>query len=220
MPSLLLFSLDDKSSESKRERSFELERIVFFSDAVFAIAITLLAIELRVPNLEIETSDALIRALVSEWPKFLAFTLSFWIIAQYWVAHHRYFRHIFHYDVGLIWLNLLLLFWIVLIPFTTSVLGEYGNFTSAIWLYALNLIALGLSNALLWRHATQKHRLGASDLDELTIRQMQLRALSVSVAAVIVILLTFVVDGFATFGFLLIFVFQRLITKRYPSHAK
>lgn len=206
--------MENQQHESKVERAFELERLVFFSDAVFAIAITLLAIELKVPELELESSDALLRGVFSEWPRLLAFALSFWIIAVYWVAHHRYFRYILYFDDGLMWRNLVLLFTIALIPFTSSLLGEYGNLSAAVWLYAVNMIALGLSGAWMWRHATQGHRLVASDLDPQLIRRMQWRAFATPLAGVIVILLTFVLGGFATVGFMLIFVFQRVITRR------
>ncbi len=207
--------MKEEKAESIIERPFELERLVFFSDAVFAIAITLLAIELHVPELEFESSDALLRGVLSEWPRLLAFSLSFWIIAVYWVAHHRYFRYIVYFDDGLLWRNLVLLFTIALIPFTSSILGEYGNMSASVWLYAVNMIALGLSGAWMWRHATKGHRLVASDLDDKLIRQIQGRAFATPLAGVIVIGLTFVLGGFATIGFMLIFVFQMLVMRRY-----
>lgn len=212
--------MEHPSRETNIERSFELERIVFFSDAVFAIAITLLALELRVPDLENETSAALLDAVIALWPKFFAFALSFWIIAVYWLAHHRYFRYIIRYDGGLIGRNLLILFWVVLMPFTTLMMGEYGNLQAAIWFYAGNMIALGLSGAWLWRHATRDHRLVAADLDPQLIRQLQARALATPLAALIVFLLTFVMGGFATLGFVLIFVFQRVAMRLYPTNQK
>lgn len=202
------------------EPSFELERLVFFSDAVFAIALTLLAIELRVPTLSVDTSDELLRAIFAEWPKFLAFAMSFWIVALYWRTHHRYFRYINRFENGLIGRNLLMLFSIVCIPFTMSVLGEYGNLSAASWLYALNMAVLGFSSAWLWHYATAEHHLVAQTLDQDFIRYILLRALSTPLAAVIVILLTVVIGGAASAGFFLIFVFQRILARVYRGHTQ
>ncbi len=200
------------------ERTFELERIVFFSDAVFAIAITLLAIELKVPDLGADQTTAhLLRAILDQWSHLLAFALSFWIIAVYWLAHHRYYRFIIGYDGGLIGRNLLILFFIALMPFTTLVLGEYGNLAGALWLYALNMLALGLAGAWFWHHATYKHRLVRADLDENLIRYIQARAFATPIAAVLVIGLSFVIGGAAGIGWLLIWVFQILMQRRYRT---
>lgn len=207
--------MSSHNPESTTERSFELERVVFFSDAVYAIAITLLAIELKVPELPFEDTAELYRALLSEWPRFLAFAFSFWIIAIYWVAHHRYFRFIKRYDERLIALNLLMLFFIVLIPFTTSVLGEYGNLAGGIWLYALNMLLLGLSGAWLWHHATSQQRLTDADLDPQLVRYMQWRALTTPIAAVVVIALSFFIGGLASIGWFSIFVIQRWLARRF-----
>jgi uncharacterized membrane protein len=197
------------------ERSFELERVVFFSDAVYAIAITLLALELKVPELEIQNTSELLRGVLAEWPRFLAFALSFWIIAIYWLAHHRYFRHIMRYDERLIALNFLMLFFLVLIPFTTLVLGEYGDFAGGVWLYAVDMLCLGLSSGWLWHHASAQRRLVRADMDARLVRHMQLRALTTPLAAVIVILLSFVLGGYASFGWFLIFPLQALLARRY-----
>jgi uncharacterized membrane protein len=117
------------------ERGSELERTVFFSDAVFAIAITLLALDIQVPQLDIQVphipagSEATLLpgALLELWPKFLSFLLSFWVVGPYWLAHHRTFHYISGYDRSLLLINLLFLMWVLLLPFSTSLLGEYGN---------------------------------------------------------------------------------------------
>ncbi len=207
------------------ERSFGLERIVFFSDAVFAIAITLLAIELRVPDI-IETandalaSQALWLALAAEWPRLLAFTLSFYIIGAFWIAHHRYFRYIQSYDEGLIRLNLVWLFFVVLLSFTTAILGEYGNLQIAIVLYALNLICAGLAGEALWYYATRARRLVDAELDARLIRRLQARGWSLLLATLIVIGLTFWFGAYASFGWFLIFAFQGLAERYYQSTDK
>jgi len=211
---VLLFAMPPSEIKASVERSFELERIVFFSDAVYAIAITLLAIELRVPELGQEDTAGLYRALLAEWPRFLAFALSFWIIALFWIAHHRYFRYIKRYDYRLITLNFLILFFIALIPFTSSVLGEYGDSAGGIWLYAVNMLLLGLSDAWLWRHAATRHHLVDAALAPNIIRALELRALTTPLAALVVLALSFLIGGLASFGWFSILIFRRMIERR------
>src|SRR3954454_8361492 len=118
----------NRSDDRDIESGTELERTIFFSDAVFAIAITLLALEIQVPQIPDGSVPALLpTALLSLWPKFFSFLISFWVIGNYWLAHHRIFHYINGYDRGLLLINLLFLMWIVLMPFSSSLVGEYGN---------------------------------------------------------------------------------------------
>ena len=85
------------------EDGVNFERVVFFSDTVFAIAITLLALEIRLPEVEV---DALPQAILALLPEIAVYALSFLIVGVYWVSHHRMFQYIVRYDYTLIWLNL------------------------------------------------------------------------------------------------------------------
>jgi uncharacterized membrane protein len=130
-----------------------LERLVFFSDAVYAIAITLLVIDLRLPAGSGELSNnELAAALWAMWPQLFSYVLSFLVIGSLWGSHHRKFRFIKGYDGRLVWINLLLLMVIAFVPFPTSVLAESGNATATI-LYAGTIVAASLLSALLWWHS-------------------------------------------------------------------
>jgi len=136
-----------------------LERLVFFSDAVFAIVITLLAIEIRLPSVEGSLSDTeLARALWDIWPKYLGYVISFLVVGSFWMSHHRKFRYIQRYDSRLIAINLLLLMAIGFIPFPTSVLSEYGNRTATVF-YAVMIVVMGILSAVLWWYASVGNRL-------------------------------------------------------------
>lgn len=151
-----------------------LERIIFFSDAVFAIAITLLALEIRLPEGANGVSG---EALLGLWPKYLSYFISFVTIGSYWISHHRKFRLIERYDTRLMWLNLLALAAVAFLPFPTVLLGEYGDETPTAIFYAVVVIGTGLLFLWVWQYATQGHRLVALDLDEERIRLGAVRLL-------------------------------------------
>ena len=124
----------------------DLDRLIFFSDGVFAIAITLLALDLRLPpGDDVSTSADLTRAILRTAPRFLSFFISFQVIGVFWLAHHRIFGLIGRFERGLAMLNLLFLLCIVFMPFPTSILGEHPNLPAAVAQLKLD----GLSTRLL-----------------------------------------------------------------------
>ncbi len=139
-----------------------MERLVFFSDAVYAIAITLLVIDLRLPPGAGELGNAgLARALLPMLPQFFSYVLSFLVIGSFWNSHHYKFRFVRRYNRTLITLNLLLLMAVAFIPFPTAVLGESGNATATI-LYASAIILASLLSALEWWYAVRRDLIMAS----------------------------------------------------------
>jgi uncharacterized membrane protein len=159
-----------------------LERIVFFSDAVMAIAITLLAIDLKLPEIVgVITSNDLQAMLSALTPRIMSFVISFVAIGVYWRSHHRYFTYIKRYDNVLITLNLLFLGFIAVMPFVASILGQFAYLPMGVIIYASALAAIGFAIGGLWWYATADHRLVDADLDEDLIRSRRLIALIVPV---------------------------------------
>jgi TMEM175 potassium channel family protein len=154
-----------------------LERIVFFSDAVMAIAITLLALEIRLPGTETNLSDAqLLTTLGSLWHRYLGYFISFMVIGMYWLSHHRMFRSIRRYDSRLMLLNLVFLLLIGFIPFPTTVIMEYSGLTATVF-YAATMVAVGLASSTIWWYATQNNRLTQPPLSDELIQRRRLRLL-------------------------------------------
>lgn len=141
--------MDGNEKAQHNRDAFQLERLILFTDAVFAIAITLLVIELKVPELEHRTEHEALNGFLRLMPKLIGFFISFFIIAIYWVAHHRIFRFVRHLDTRLIWLNMVFLLCIVLMPFTTAYQSEYGMLRTPWIIYSINIIATGLMQARL-----------------------------------------------------------------------
>jgi uncharacterized membrane protein len=141
-------------------------RLEAFSDGVFAIAITLLVLELDVP-----AGDHLWHDLNEEWPSFAAFFVSFWVIGIIWVNHHGVLDHLARADRGLLYLNLLLLFTVVFIPYPTALLAEHlksgEDEEVAAVVYSGSFFAMGTSFSLLWTYITRhRHLLGVELTDE------------------------------------------------------
>jgi uncharacterized membrane protein len=127
--------------------SKELDRLIFFSDAVFAIVMTLLVLDIRVPDAAPREVPGMVFDL---WPKILSYVLSFLVIGLYWIGHHQTFRYVRSYDRTLLWLNLMFLLSISFIPFPTDLLGEYGELRFSVIFYAASLGVARLLLALVW----------------------------------------------------------------------
>lgn len=158
-------------NELKKE--FQIERMILFTDAVFAIGITLLVIEIKAPSIEhlIEelkhdglplTSTAIINQLLGLAPVFIGFLISFFVIAIYWRSHHRLFSFVKDYDDKLIWLNFLFLFTIILMPFSSAYYSENITYDIPFYFYCMNVAATGLVNYLMLNYII-KHKGRISD---------------------------------------------------------
>jgi len=124
------------------EHNYNLERLMFFCDAVFAIALTLLALDLPLPTGNTNTEQwASFRHLWS--PNYLSFLLSFVVIATCWRSHHRFFAQVERCDGGLINRNLVFLFGIVILPYATRMIGSRGTFQVDTVVYASVVTLVG-----------------------------------------------------------------------------
>jgi uncharacterized membrane protein len=172
-------------------------RIEAFSDGVFAIAITLLIIEIGVPHLEDEPpGTTLPQALVGLWPSYLGYVISFLQIGVIWANHHNRFRFIERSDHGLLFLNILFLMCVAFIPFPTALLAEYLERTAseretAGVIYAGTLAVTAVFFTLLWLYAAA-NRLVDRNLDPSLVRAMTRRYLLGTVAYLLVFVLAYV----------------------------
>ncbi|MFI4958198.1 MAG: TMEM175 family protein [Lysobacterales bacterium] len=131
----------------------QLERLTFFSDAVFAIAITLLVIEIHVPRLATPDDQAFLAALHELQPSFTGFMLSFLVIGALWVAHHRVFGMLADYNPMIIWPNLVLLMVVAFMPFATALMSSNPLARVPELFYAATLLVAGLLQRLLFNLA-------------------------------------------------------------------
>ena len=148
-----------------------LDHLLFFSDAVMAIALTLLTVDLRLPETsQFFTYSEFVNELGALVPKLLSFLISSMVISIYWVSHHRYFKYFVNYDSRLIGLNLIFLLFIAIIPFIASLMGQYYYLPIVGMIYAGSVAFTGFSMSAIWLYASSKHRSLLTELGDDFIR--------------------------------------------------
>ncbi len=192
----------DRARRARRREGNEIEfsRIVAFSDGVFAIAITLLVLALDVP--ERLGDETLFEALWGQRENLLAYALSFAVIGRFWLVHHRFFGEVTGFDGRLLALNIFYLAWIVLIPFSSKVLGDHGGETASVVLYAANLSGVVLTG--MWMIADAR-RAGLTSIDAASEREQRARAGYIAAVFLASIPVAFVAPGLASLMWLALF---------------
>jgi uncharacterized membrane protein len=205
-----------ENSES-RERTLELDRLVNFSDAVFAIAATLLVLSINVPaNLRgPDLDEQLWEAFGDALPHVLAYALSFFIIGRTWLAHHRMFKLIRRIDGRFVALNLLVLSLVALLPFPTEVFGEYPRERPALIVYAAAISASNLASVALWWYATRDNRLIDPSTPQNLVRHAHLRGLSIPIVFLTSIPVSFIGVEAAQLWWLWLIPLRTYFTRRY-----
>jgi len=163
-------------------------RIETLVDGVFAIAMTLLVLELIPSSL----NGGLSRSLIGIWPKFYAYTMSFLVLGIFWALHHSMFHYIRRSDEILLWLNILFLMFVALVPFSTAILGQHTTSRIAIALYGVNMMAVSLILGGIWWYATQRLRLVPRDIDPRLVRHRRVAFLVVPLGFALGIIFSFV----------------------------
>lgn len=182
-------------------------RLEAFSDGVFAIAITLLVLEISVPESDF---DNLWQGIADQWPSYLAYATSFITIGGLWLAHHAIFRRLASADVVVMRLNILLLMLVSFLPFPTRLVAEAIHLTSAeraaVIFYGLVLLSISVVTAALWRYVAGRRDLLEPEVtDEEVTAMTSLTTPSVGFY-VVVVCLAILAPEVAAFGFLLIAV--------------
>ncbi len=170
--------------------SFSTHRLEALQDALFAIVLTLLVLEFKVP--EAHSHAELVEKLLELWPVFLAYVVSFANLSVFWVGQHLQFHYIEKTDRVLLWINLVLMALVSIVPFTTALVSEDVNFQLPYILYGTNLILIGLFSYLNWHYATLHHRLTDHDVSDALVRGIKFRILVAPVLSLVAIGVSFV----------------------------
>lgn len=155
----------------------ETARIEAFSDAVFAIALTLLVLELHVPELKAGINPhVLLEELISAWPVYVAFGISFFSIFIIWVNHHKVFKQIYKRNTGVMFANGLILFLVSLVSFPSAVLARFYDSPSrqlSVTIYTGLFVLVNLAFNLLWQQASRDKELLRPGISDEAIREIR-----------------------------------------------
>jgi uncharacterized membrane protein len=193
-----------------RAGHIDYDRVLFFSDAIFAIAITLLVLQIRVPGIKDPGKE------ISEAAgNMVSFAISFVVIGLFWIGHHSLSRYIAAFDRGLISINLLFLGTIAFLPFPTELLNSGGNGASqaATIFYALAVAAAGLAELAIWLYASYVKDLLVPGVTPAVRRYLTLRLVPTPAVFLLSIPLAYFSADLATYFWLLILVLANLLNR-------
>lgn len=204
-------------SDTDERRWLDVSRIVFFNDAIFAIAMTVLVFGFRVPEgLGGEAEPDLVKILRGQLDDFLGYFLSFAVLAFYWIAHHRLFDHVKRADRWLLYLNLIFLAFVALLPYPSELLQHYGDTRAATIFWSATIALAGASFTALVVHAARGH-LVDPPFERAYRQHAVLRHASVPVFFAASIPVAFLSVAAAKFVWLLVPVSHFVFWRRYGS---
>ncbi len=189
-------------------------RIEALSDAIFGVALTLLVLEIRLPETGGLTASAFALQLLGIAPKLFAYILTFITVGQYWIIHRQMMDLIVRFDLRLLWLNFIFLFFISLLPFPTSFVTRAGWLPWAV--YAMNFVLLGVTKTLMWRYALA-HKMVDRTVTPNLAHILTMRGLVGPVAFLLSIPVAFIHSSLAAFVLLLIWPLNIWVTRAHKS---
>ena len=197
----------------KEEPAISRNRLEALVDAIFAFAMTLLVTGLVIPSLPgAEARTELPARIAAMRPEFFSFLIAFFILASFWLAHHRQFRYVRTADRAVVRLNLCILACVVLVPFTTNLSGDYNTVQIAVDLFHLNLFALGLFFLLQWWYLVRTPAVTEEAISRPESRRGMRRALLVPVVSALGFIISFADPSLSTAVYLFLIPGFYLIT--------
>lgn len=197
------------------ERDTRFWRLDTFSDAIFAVAMTLLVFSFPLSGLPRNLGQAEVQNLIQSLaPQIETFIISFLVTGAFWTAHHRIFDKIERYDQALVWLNFAFLLFIVFIPFPTAVLVSAGNFWLPVAFYASNIACAGFALTLAWVYASHNYRLIDTSTPIREVRLTTVQGVVVPSIFLLSILVAIYSPHLAEYLWLLSFVAQWAVAQR------
>jgi len=209
-------SLDNRQSAGTKEcpmeasphfplRGFEKNRMEALIDGIFAVALTLLVLDIKLPeNVAYPTNEALWNRLVDLERHFVIYVISFVVIGIYWVAHHVQFHYVRYTDRRLIWINMLFLLLISFLPFATDLVGDHREITLPCEIYGVTLLLLsGLSYVHL-RYLYRHPYLATAELNSVAVKLLRRRIALFAIVPALSMVMAFYNTRVALFVYLLI----------------
>jgi len=203
----------------RREFGITTGRIESLSDNVFSVAMTLLVFNLSIPVAQKFSETGLHILLLGQSHRFINYFISFVLLAILWEVHHRQFQSIHRTNRAHLWLNICILMFVVLVPFSTSLIGDFSGDRTASAFFSANMVILAVLFHVNWVYATKGLRLVRPGLDPESLRTGKRRSVVFLFASLAAFLLSFLVAEWSTLSFLLVPVVNSLPGFRAPGEA-
>jgi uncharacterized membrane protein len=174
-------------------------RLEALVDGVFAFAMTLLVVGLSVPD--IPRADAAVelpKHIATMFPEILSFVIAFLVLASFWIVHHEHFHYLRSVNGWVLWLNIFILIFVVLVPFSTNLSGDYPHVPIAPFIFHLNMLALGTLFLLQWQYIIRRPALLAAPIHPGRVQDAIMERFSVILAAVSGMILLYLGVNFST----------------------
>jgi uncharacterized membrane protein len=196
--------------------NIKVEHVISFSDAIFAFAITLMALAIDIPDLPLDLSQSeLIQRLYHFYPQFEDYIISFAVIAIFWISYHQVFNHIRGSHLSIVYLNLLFLLLITLLSLTTSFVINYASYQIPYIIYCLVVIMTSSLLVSIWWYATRGHGFVDKNMNPLFVKGTFFVLLSIPITFSISIVISFFDLDFAQYFWLAIVPMNFLIRYKY-----
>lgn len=193
-----------KSESSGGRFVMTTHRIESLSDCIFAFSMTLLVMNFSFPSVGTDKSEAQVaEVFLREIAKFDRYVLTFVLLAIFWITHHQQFHHIRRTDRGFLWIQVAILMFIVMVPFTAAWMSAYSHLHITNLVFDINLFILGLLFLVSWTYATRGGRLVDESIDGRSVWRGTARSLLTCAVALIAVAVSFYHPGWSNYAFVL-----------------
>lgn len=204
--------MSDYEGSDKYRSTDRLETLV---DGIFAIAMTLLVLDLAIPEITGPLSNEVVtNSLIKLLPNFISLVVSFILLALFWSIHHRIYNQIKLVNKHLLWINVIWLLFIVLVPFSASLTGKYGQYTISHVIFNLNMLGISFFLFLNWHYANRSNLLH-ENVHSNSIKVTKLTNIVFMLIVLIALALSFKLPSYSSLVYLLIFPLEYLLDRKY-----
>lgn len=199
--------------ESEEQYFISTKRIETLVDGIFAIAMTLMVLNIHLPDPSgLWTNEMVWGVIWGQLNNLFIYALSFIILAGFWITHHRGFDQIKRADQSFLWINVIWLLFVALIPFSMSLMGDFGNTIPGALFFNVNLFFIGLFSFLIRRHVIE-NELADKTLNNAAVKHVYAATLSFPIISVAAIILSFFIPGYSSLVYLLVPIVLNIIHK-------
>jgi uncharacterized membrane protein len=186
------------------EQQYSLKRVEALSDGIFAIAMTILVLNITIPEQSLVHKIGLHQALWKNLNEFITYFMSFFLLGIFWMIQHKQLHALIKTNQTHIWMTLIMLMFVCLIPFSASLESDYSSDWIATFIFASNMLIVGILFLLMWHHATHKHRLVDGNMPRKEILSGRNNSLVFIAITLLVMVGSWIIPAYATILFFLV----------------